>query len=124
MTAAQAQLHQSQISLDYTEIRSPIDGRIGRASVGIGNVVGPTSGALATVVNPDPMYVVFPVAVRRVLELRERYADKGGFDAVKIRVRLPTGEVYDQTGKLKFVDIGVAKDTDTIVLRAAQSPIP
>src|SRR3984893_15420963 len=115
--AAQAQLHQSQISLDYTKIKSPIDGRMGRAVVAVGNVVGPTSGALATVVGPDPMYVVFPVAVRRVLELRERFADKGGFDAVKIRLRLPTGEVYGQTGKLTFVDIGVANDTDTIMLR-------
>lgn len=115
--AAQAQLHESQISLDYTKIRSPIDGRMSRASLAVGNVVGPTSGALATVVGPDPMYVVFPVAVRRVLELRKRYADKGGLDAVKIRLRLPTGEMYDQTGTLKFVDVGVANDTDTIILR-------
>jgi membrane fusion protein, multidrug efflux system len=115
--AAEAQLHQSQINLDYTEIRSPIDGRIGRTAITIGNVVGPTSGALATVVSPDPMYVTFPVSVRRVIELRERYADKGGFDAVTIRVRLPNGEIYRQTGKLDFIDIGVAKDTDTITLR-------
>ena len=115
--AAQAQLHQSQINLDYTEIKSPIDGRIGRTSITVGNVVSPTSGTLATIVSPDPMYVTFPVSVRRVLELRERYADKGGFDAVKIRVRLPNGEMYGQTGKLDFVDIGVAKDTDTIILR-------
>ena len=115
--AAQAQLHESQISLDYTEIKSPIDGRMSRALLAVGNVVGPTSGALATVVGPDPMYVVFPVAVRRVLELRKRYADKGGLDAVKIRLRLPTGEMYDQTGTLKFVDVGVANDTDTIILR-------
>jgi membrane fusion protein, multidrug efflux system len=115
--AAEAQLHQSQINLDYTEIRSPIDGRIGRTAITIGNVVGPTSGALATVVSPDPMYVTFPVAVRRVIELRDRYADKGGFDAVKIRVRLPNGEIYGQTGKLDFIDIGVARDTDTIILR-------
>jgi membrane fusion protein (multidrug efflux system) len=115
--AAQAQLHQSQINLDYTEIKSPIGGRMSRASLAVGNVVGPTSGALATVVGPDPMYVVFPVAVRRVLELRKRYADKGGLDAVKIRLRLPTGEMYDQTGTLKFVDVGVANDTDTIILR-------
>ena len=115
--AAEAQLHQSQINLGYTEIRSPIDGRIGRTAITIGNVVGPTSGTLATVVSPDPMYVTFPVSVRRVMELRDRYADKGGFDAVKIRVRLPNGEIYGQTGKLDFVDIGVARDTDTITLR-------
>lgn len=115
--AAQAQLHQSQINLDYTEIKAPIDGRIGRTSITVGNVVSPTSGTLATIVSPDPMYVTFPVSVRRVIELRERYADKGGFDAVKIRVRLPNGEIYGQTGKLDFVDISVAKDTDTITLR-------
>lgn len=115
--AAQAQLHQSQINLDYTEIRSPIAGRIGRTAITTGNVVGPTSGALATVVSADPMYVVFPVAVRRILELRDRYADKGGFDAVTMRLRLPNGRMYGQTGKLDFVDIAVAKDTDTIMLR-------
>jgi membrane fusion protein, multidrug efflux system len=117
LKAAQAQLEQSQINLGYTEIRSPIDGRIGRTAVTIGNVVGPTSGTLATIVSGDPMYVVFPVAMRRVLELRDRYVDKGGFDAVTIRLRLPDGKMYGQQGKLGFVDVEVAKDTDTIVLR-------
>jgi membrane fusion protein (multidrug efflux system) len=117
LKAAQAQLHQAQINLDYTEIRAPIDGRIGRTSVTIGNVVSPTTGVLATIVSPDPMYVVFPVSVRRVLELRDRYADRGGFDAVRIQLRLPNGRMYDQVGKLDFVDIRVARDTDTIVLR-------
>jgi membrane fusion protein (multidrug efflux system) len=115
--SAQAQLRQSQITLDYTEIRTPIDGRIGRTSVTIGNVVGPTSGVLARVVNPDPVWVVFPVSVRRVLDLRDRYAERGGLDAVQIRLRLPNGDIYDQIGKLDFVDVSVASDTDTIVLR-------
>jgi membrane fusion protein (multidrug efflux system) len=117
LKAAQAQLHQAQINLDYTEIRAPIDGRIGRTSVTIGNVVSPTTGVLATIVSPDPMYVVFPVSVRRILELRDRYADRGGFDAVRIQLRLANGQMYDQVGKLDFVDIRVARDTDTIVLR-------
>jgi membrane fusion protein, multidrug efflux system len=117
LKAAQAQLHQAQINLDYTEIKAPIDGLIGRTSLTVGNVVSPSSGTLATIVSPDPMYVIFPVSVRRVLELRERYADKGGYHAVQIRVRLPNGEIYGQTGKLEFVDIGVAKDTDTLILR-------
>lgn len=117
LKSAQAQLRQSQINLGYTDIRSPIDGRIGRTSVTPGNVVGPTSGVLATVVSLDPMYVVFPVAVRRVLDLRDRYAGEGGLDAVRIHLRLANGKMYGQVGKLQFVDIGVAKDTDTIVLR-------
>jgi membrane fusion protein (multidrug efflux system) len=63
------------------------------------------------------MYVVFPIAMRRVLELRDRFADKGGFDAVKIQIRLPNGKMYGQVGKLDFVDVNVAQDTDTIILR-------
>src|SRR4029077_9969082 len=57
--AAQAQVQASQINLDYTDIRSPIDGRIGRTAVTEGNVVSPASGTLTTIVSQDPMYVVF-----------------------------------------------------------------
>jgi RND family efflux transporter MFP subunit len=79
LQSARAQLHQSQINLDYTEIRSPIDGRIDRTSATIGNVVSPRSGVLTTIVSTDPMYAVFPIAMRRVLELRDRFVDRGGF---------------------------------------------
>ena len=61
LQSAQAQLERARIDLGYTEIRSPIDGRIGRASATVGNMVGQTSGALSTVVSQDPMYVVFSV---------------------------------------------------------------
>ncbi|MBQ8106592.1 MAG: efflux RND transporter periplasmic adaptor subunit [Afipia sp.] len=116
--AAKAQLDQAEISLAYTEIRSPIDGRIGRTSITVGNVVGPTSGPLATIVGQDPIYVSFPMSVRRLLELRERLAKEGGFDAVQIRLRLSDDRLYREVGKLDFVDINVARDTDSIVLRA------
>jgi membrane fusion protein (multidrug efflux system) len=119
--AAQAQLESAQINLDYTEIRSPIDGRIGRSSVTIGNVVSTASGTLTTVVSQDPMYVVFPVPTRRAIELREEYSKNGGFDAVKIRLRLPDGRVYGQTGKLDFINNVIAQDTDTFLLRGVIS---
>jgi membrane fusion protein (multidrug efflux system) len=115
--AAQAQVQASQINLDYTDIRSPIDGRIGRTSVTEGNVVNPASGTLTTIVSQDPMYVVFPVSVRQGLELRERYTPKGGITAVVIKLRLPDGRVYDQTGKVDFVDNTIAQSTDTFTVR-------
>jgi membrane fusion protein, multidrug efflux system len=117
--AAQAQVQSSQINLDYTEIRSPIDGKIGRTAVTEGNVVSPGSGVLTTIVSQDPMYVIFPVSVRRGLELRERYATRGGFNAVVIKLRLPDGRPYDQTGKLDFVDNTIAQSTDTLTVRGA-----
>ncbi len=52
---AQALLEQAKINLGYTEIRSPIDGRIGLANFTIGNLVSPSSGTLATIVSQDPI---------------------------------------------------------------------
>jgi membrane fusion protein (multidrug efflux system) len=115
--AAQAQVQVSQINLNYTDIRSPIDGKIGRTSVTEGNVVSPASGVLTTIVSQDPMYVIFPVSVRQGLELRERYAPRGGINAVIIKLRLPNGRLYDQTGKVDFVDNTIAQGTDTFTLR-------
>ena len=115
--AAQAQVDLSQINLDYTEIHSPIDGRIGRTSVTEGNVVTPSSGTLTTIVSQDPMYVTFPVPVRESLDLRDRYATRGGFKAVVIRIRLPDGRLYDKAGELNFVNNTIAQNTDTISLR-------
>jgi membrane fusion protein (multidrug efflux system) len=114
---AKAQLKNARINLGYTEIRSPIDGRIGRTSMTIGNVVNPQSGTLTTVISQDPMYVVFPVPTRRAIALRQEYAEEGGFDAVKIRVRLPDGRLYDQVGTLDFINNAIAQDTDTITVR-------
>jgi membrane fusion protein, multidrug efflux system len=118
---AQAQVQLSQINLDYTAIKSPIDGKIGRTLVTEGNVVTPSSGVLTTIVSQDPMYVTFPVSVREALQLRERYATRGGFNAVVIKVRLPDGRMYDQKGELNFVNNTIAQNTDTISLRGTIS---
>jgi membrane fusion protein (multidrug efflux system) len=117
--SAQAQVQSSRINLDYTDIRSPIDGKIGRTAVTEGNVVTPGSGVLTTIVSQDPMYVLFPVPVRAGLELRDRYATRGGFNAVVIKIRLPDGRLYDQTGQLDFVDNTVVQSTDTFSVRGA-----
>jgi membrane fusion protein (multidrug efflux system) len=119
LLAAQAQLQSSQINLNYTEIHSPIDGQIGRDQVTQGNVVSPSSGALNTIVSQDPMYVVFPVSLRTAIDLRNRYAPEGGFAAVTIKLRLPDGRLYDQSGKLNFVDNSVNQNTETLTLRGS-----
>ncbi len=117
LAGAQAQLRLAQTNLDYTLIRAPIDGKISRTTVTDGNVVTPNSGVLATIVSQDPMYVLFPVSVRTGLDLRDRYADKGGFSAVKIKLRLPNGKMYEPVGQLNYADNTVAPNTDTLTLR-------
>ena len=116
---AEAQLEQSKINLGYTEINAPIAGKIGRTAITEGNVVGPSSGTLAMIVSQDPMYVVFPVAVRAVAALRDRFVPRGGFRALRIKIRLPDGRIYGEEGELNFVDNTVAQDTDTVIMRGS-----
>jgi membrane fusion protein, multidrug efflux system len=117
LLAAQAQLRQSHINLAYTEIRAPIDGKVSQTTVTPGNVVSPSFGVLTTIVSQDPMYVVFSVPVRTALELRQRI-DRESFDVVRVKIKLPDGRLYDQTGKLDFLNNTISANTDTLQLRA------
>jgi membrane fusion protein (multidrug efflux system) len=119
LDAARAQAEISRINLGYTEIRAPVAGRIGRSAVAPGNIVGPGSGTLASIVSQDPMYVLFPVPTRTVTELRDRYAGTSGWGAVAVKVRLPDGHMYGETGRIDYADPSVSQATDTIMLRAA-----
>ena len=118
LSVAQAQLRQAKINLDYTEIKAPVAGKISRGAITVGNVVSPTSGALASIVSQDPMYVTFPVASRTLTALQKRYADKGGSGAVAVHVRLSDGSMLAQAGTIDYVDPTVSPTTDTILVRA------
>jgi membrane fusion protein, multidrug efflux system len=61
--------------------------------------------------------VLFSIAQRTGLDLRNRYAKKGGFSAVVIKLRLPDGQIYGQDGTLDYVSPTVAENTDTITVR-------
>ena len=116
---AKAALTQAQVNLDYTDIRAPIDGRIGRTAYTVGNLVNPASGVLATIVSQDPVYVLFPVSVRDLEAIREaRRKEEGGMAKIDIRVRLPSGQEYAQRGVWNLTDPQVDPQTDSLVMRA------
>ena len=112
---AKAQLRDAEIQLSYTEIRSPIEGRIGRAAVSPGNLVSPDSGVLATVVSETPIRVLFPVTQRELLEAK-RGASIG--DPPVVRLKLADGRLYKEKGKIDFIDITVDPKTDGQIIRA------
>lgn len=113
---AEANLRDAQIQLSYTEIKTPISGRIGRAAVSPGNLVGPDTGALATVVQEDPMQVLFSVTQRELLDARN--SEPGSNGKVRARVRLADGSLYSEKGRIDFLDVQVNPRTDGQTVRA------
>ena len=117
--AAKALLEQAQINLGYTEIRSPIDGRIGLATFTVGNLVQPSSGRLATIVSQDPIYVIFQASERDVIAYKRRIAASTERNPhVAIHIKLPDGSMYAHAGETHFLDVQVDTNTDTISVRA------
>ncbi|MDP2333940.1 MAG: efflux RND transporter periplasmic adaptor subunit [Reyranella sp.] len=113
---ASAQLRDAQIQLSYTEIKSPIAGRVGRAAVSPGNIVGPDSGVLATVVSENPIRVLFSITQRELLEARRDSSASG--DGLVVRLRLADGSIYPEKGKLDFIDVTADAKTDGQMVRA------
>jgi membrane fusion protein, multidrug efflux system len=112
---AQANLETAKINLGYTDILSPITGKIGRTNITKGNVVSPQSGTLTTIVSQDPMYVLFPVSQRDVSHARNSGLD---IEGIKVRLRFNDGTTYGPVGKIDFVDVTVDRATDTVQVRA------
>jgi membrane fusion protein (multidrug efflux system) len=112
----QANLDTANINLGYTEISSPIVGKIGRTNITKGNVVGPDGGQLTLVVSQDPMYVTFPVSQADVLEARKD--GRTNVQDIKVKLRFSDGSIYDQVGEINFVDVTVDRSTDSVTLRA------
>ena len=114
---AEASLRDAQINLSYTEIKSPITGRIGKAAVSPGNLVSPDSGVLATVVTETPMRVLFSVTQRELLEARKAGGGTGG-EGLVVQLRLADDSIYSEKGKLDFLDVTVDSKTDGQIIRA------
>jgi membrane fusion protein (multidrug efflux system) len=116
VTTAEANLDTAKINLGYTDIVSPIAGKISRTNITKGNVVGPDRGTLTSVVSQDPMYITFPVSQREFLRVQEggRPVDRG---SMKVQLRFSDGVAYDQLGTINFVDVSVNHATDTVIVR-------
>lgn len=114
--ADRASLDTAKINLGYTDIVSPITGKISRTNITVGNVVGPDSGVLTTIVSQDPMYVTFPVSQRELL--RANLNDTAALNKIKIKIRFADGTTYKHEGTINFIDVSVDRATDTVLARA------
>jgi membrane fusion protein (multidrug efflux system) len=124
VAAAQAAVQTGQINLGYASVTSPIAGRIGRALVTEGALVGQGEATqLAVVQQINPMYVNFTQSTTDVLRLRKGLASgqlkrAPGGEAASVRVVLEDGSEYGQPGRLLFSDLSVDPTSGQITLRA------
>jgi membrane fusion protein (multidrug efflux system) len=115
----QAALTLANVNLSYTDITAPIDGRIAISIYTQGNLVNPASGVLDTIVSQDPIYVLFPVSVRQLEEIRAaRQQENGSLIKIEILVRLANGTEYKHPGVWNYTDPQVDQTTDTLTMRA------
>jgi membrane fusion protein (multidrug efflux system) len=124
VAAGKAAVQTAEINLGYASVNSPIAGRIGRALVTEGALVGQGEATqLALVQQIDPMYVNVTQPVADVLRLRSALANgtlksAGVSNAVTVRIVLDDGSSYPQAGKLLFSDLSVDPSSGQITLRA------
>jgi len=113
VSAAEAELETANLNFGYTEIRTPIEGRVGASAVDVGNLIGPDSGVLATVIDLDPIRVSFSLSEKIYLDIMAM-VDAGKMPELVPRIRLANGEFFTETGKVTFVDNRVDPNTGTV----------
>ena len=121
----EASLASAQINLDYTKVRAPISGRIGKSSVTPGALVTANQDtSLATIRTLDPIYVDMTQSSAELLKLRRLIGEPGMKSGqAKVRLRLEDGSQYSGVGTIKFQEVAVDESTGSVTLRA-QFPNP
>ncbi len=124
LAAAKAQVKQAEISLEYTQVKAPISGKIGASAFTEGALVTTNqTNSLATITQLDPIYVDVTQAGQSLLKLKQ-IIKAGKLQTVKnqgMPVSLiidATGQTYSHVGRLEFSDVTVNETTGTVRLRA------
>lgn len=115
LDAARQQLELARVNLSYTNIKSPIDGRIGKVNITEGNYVTATSGSLVNISSTNPVYVSFSLKGNDFLKLLQ--ASEKELKDVEVKVQFDGGEWYDKVGTIDFVDNKIDKDSGSVALR-------
>lgn len=116
LRAAQAALQSAQLNLDYTEVRAPVSGRIGRLEVTVGNLVaaGPDAPVLSTLVSVSPIYASFDADESVVARALGQHAP---LESIPVEVETATGGV-PRRGHLQLIDNHVDPRSGTVRVRA------
>ena len=113
--ASQAALENAKLNLEYTVIRSPIDGYVGRALLQAGNMVKANDTISLVVINQvKPVYVSFAIPEQQLMQVRDLMRK----NPLAVEVSAPGSEKTLATGRIAFLDNAVDQTTGTIKVRA------
>ncbi len=117
----QANLRAADLNLEFTRVRAPISGRIGRSSMTPGALVTANqTTALATIQQLNPVFVDITQSSAQLLALRRQLADGSVMPAsTTVSLTLEDGTAYPQTGTIEFSEFSVDEDSGTVILRAS-----
>jgi len=115
VASAQAAVDQARLNLSFTHIVSPVDGIAGLINTQIGDLVGPTAGALTTVSDVDPIKAIFPISEQAYLEFRERDPNAPSIPlGTQFDLILSDGSTYPEHGTFFAIDSQVDGNTGTL----------
>ncbi|MGV3742295.1 MAG: efflux RND transporter periplasmic adaptor subunit [Burkholderiaceae bacterium] len=123
LEAAKAARANARLNLGYATVNAPISGRIGRALVTEGALVGQGEATpLALIQQLDPIYATLTQSTAELLRLQRAMADgqlqRVGINEAKVSLVMEDGSVYPQSGKLLFSDLNVDQSSGSVTLRA------
>ena len=115
---AAAEEQKALVMYDYTVLQAPINGIIGNVELTRGNYVAPSSGALLSIIQFNPIRVMFSISDKEYLNEITKHPDGKLFDGDEIKIKLANGKIYPSTGKFKFADNQINKTTNSISIFA------
>lgn len=117
---SKASLEDKKLQLSYTEVRSPLEGRIGKAQVKVGSLVGDGENTLlATVTSVNPIYVNFSISEADYVRYARSNEERTEEDKAKIDLVLVDGSTYEHPGRFDMASPEIDPQTGTLPLRVA-----
>lgn len=124
LRAAKAALQSARLNLDYTQVRAPVAGRVGRIEVTVGNLVasGPGAPMLTTLVSVSPIYASFDadeqVVSRALKDVRSTGAARPAIERIPVQMGTGTSGALEHAGRLQLIDNQVDAKSGTVRVRA------
>ena len=118
-----ADIENARLELSFTRITAPFSGRIQETRIDVGNLVQQQRDVLTTLVQMDPIYVIFNLSRNQVYQIQvvKRQGKLFAVEEMKVELLLPDGSSYPEQGKVDFISFRINPTTDSLTVRAVFS---